>query len=180
MASLRSASFQSSEVHVELFNQLLGWKVAAVICYFTNFDHHKFVILVYLTRSQWVNRAYTNNHWASMVCVQSSSFADCVEFAKGAFTFQSATHGFQHFSYLVSATDVVDRMFVTIFLILDLHSWFVSDMYKTKMTILRYHTSFTLIFVSLNSTWILLQRLFILRNPDIFQWNFFLNLEEIQ
>ncbi len=41
------------------------------------------------------------------------------------------------------------------------------------------HTSFTLIFVSLNSTWILLQR-FILRNPAIFQWNFYLNLEEIQ
>ncbi len=54
--------------------------------------------------------------------------------AKGAFTFQSATHGFQYFSYLVSATNVVDRMFATIFLVLDLHSWFVWDMYKTKMT----------------------------------------------
>ncbi len=45
-----------------------------------------------------------------------------VEVCKGAFTFQSATHGFQHFSYFVSATNVVDRMFVTIFLVLDLHS----------------------------------------------------------
>ncbi len=49
--------------------------------------------------------------------------------SKGAFTFQSVTHGFQHFSYLVSTTNVVDRMFVTVFLVLDLHSW-----YKTKMT----------------------------------------------
>ncbi len=54
--------------------------------------------------------------------------------SKGAFTFQSATNGFQHFSYLVSATNVLDRIFVTIFLVLDLHSWFVPDMYKTKMT----------------------------------------------
>ncbi len=53
---------------------------------------------------------------------------------KGAFTFQLATHDFQHFSYLVSVTNVGDRMFVTIFLVLDLHSWFVLDMYKTKMT----------------------------------------------
>ncbi len=59
----------------------------------------------------------------------------CREFnSKGALTFQSAAHGFQHFSYLVSATNVVDSMFVTIFLVPDLHLWFVSDMYKTKMT----------------------------------------------
>ncbi len=29
---------------------------------------------------------------------------------------------------------VVDRMFVTIFEVPDSHSWFVLDMYKTKMT----------------------------------------------
>ncbi len=55
-------------------------------------------------------------------------------FLKGAFTFQSATHGFQHFLYLVSVTNIVNRIFVTIFLVLDLHSWFVWNMYKTKMT----------------------------------------------
>ncbi len=53
---------------------------------------------------------------------------------KGSFTFELATYSCQHFSYLVSPTNVVDRMFVTIFVVLDLHSWFVSDMYKTKMT----------------------------------------------
>ncbi len=58
---------------------------------------------------------------------------------KGAFAFQSATHGFQHFSYLVSATNVVDRLFATNFLVLDLHSWFVWDMYKTKMTVALSH-----------------------------------------
>ncbi len=58
---------------------------------------------------------------------------------QGTFTFQSATHSFQHFSYLVSVTNVVDRMFATIFLVLDLHSWFVCHMYKTKMTAVLSH-----------------------------------------
>ncbi len=53
---------------------------------------------------------------------------------QGEFTFQSATHGFQH--------NIVDRMFVTIFLVLDLHSWFVWDVYKTKMTAALSHKFF--------------------------------------
>ncbi len=40
---------------------------------------------------------------------------------QGAFTFKSATYCCQHFSYLLSTTNAVDRMFVTIFVVIYIH-----------------------------------------------------------
>ncbi len=87
--------------------------------------------------------------------------------SKGTFTFESAIYCCQHFSYLVSTANVVERMFVTILVVLDLHSWFVSDMYKTKMTAAlshKFYVNFGFFKFDLN----FIAR-FILNNRDIFQ-----------
>ncbi len=90
-----------------------------------------------------------------------------ITFAQGAFTFESATYCCQHFSYLLSTTNVGDRMFVTIFVVLDLHSWFVSDMYKTEMTAALSHNFYVnFCFFKFDLNFIVW---FILRNRDIFQ-----------
>ncbi len=90
-----------------------------------------------------------------------------VGMTKGAFTFESATYCCQHFLNLVSRTNVVERMFVTILVVLNLHSWFVSDMYKTKMTAAfshKFYVNFCFFKFDLN----FIARV-ILRNRDIFQ-----------
>ncbi len=120
------------------------------------------------------------NQWKSMFCSEAVNqatahqhlktcrrYATCQWGIKGAFTFESATYCCQHFSYLVS---VVDIMFVTILVVLDLHSWFVSNMYKTKMTAALSHKFYVnFCFFKFDLSFI---ARFILRNRDIFQYFF--------
>ncbi len=51
-----------------------------MVYYSTNLNHHKFVVFLYLTQSQYTIKGYTNGHLTSIVCIPSPSFTDCVRF----------------------------------------------------------------------------------------------------